>query len=162
VKRGILHPDKVTSQNGTLEYRFMTEELDAIKDQTDQTRQTRQTGQDQTQESEFSGTERTDKTRHQTDQTRQTGHGWQGERAFLYAQIEQKDKQIEHLSRQVSVYSIQNSQLQNRLLELPAPEAKAARIIDTRRIVLLSCLAATILLFVYAYRSQIIALLTNY
>lgn len=152
IKRGILHPDRVKSQNGTLEYRFLTEELDAIKDQTDQTEQTRQ---DKTSKDGFSSTDQTDKTRHQTDQTR---HLSTDERAFLYNQIEQKDRLIQHLS-------IQNAQLHNKILGLPAPKRHEADIspagrIDTRRIVLIACLVVAALLFVYVYRAQIAEILT--
>ena len=103
IKRGILHPDKVKSQNGTLEYRFLAEELEALQEKIDRTRQTgHQTGhqtEGRTQETAFSWGEQTEQTGHQTGQTGhqtgQTGHAWTDEKAFLYDQIAKKDKQID-------------------------------------------------------------------
>jgi len=127
IKRGVLHPDKVKSQNGTLEYRFLEAELETLQERLGQTRQ------------------RTDtKTQDQTS-----------EKAFLYSQIAQKDRQIEHLSRQVNVYSYQMSALQNRLLELPAPKetaseaSKQAKRLDKSLVFLLALLIISIVAFVY-------------
>jgi hypothetical protein len=57
IRRGLLHPEKVKSQQGTLEYRFSKADLETFKAQeaqnADETRQD-ETGQD--------GTERTDQT----------------------------------------------------------------------------------------------------
>lgn len=44
IQRGLLHPEKIKSAQGTLEYRFLTEELEQLKSRTEQIGQ--ETGQD--------------------------------------------------------------------------------------------------------------------
>lgn len=164
IKRGILHPDKVKSQNGTLEYRFRTEELDTIRGRTDEPDKTRQ---DNASDSGFSSSESGQNGGqsgqnggHKTRQTRQISID------FLCEQIERKDRQIEYLSREVNRHANQNIVLQNKLLGLPAPKAhdiadvSTAGTIDKRRIILLVCLAATIAIFVYVYRTPIMEIIT--
>lgn len=170
VKRGILHPDKVATATGQTAYRFLTAELGELRDRTDKTghKTGQRTGQDRTPEQGFYSEDQTDKTGqktgHRTDKTGQSGHPTTDERAFLYGQIEQKDRQIEHLSRQVTMYAMQNSQLQNRLLELPAPEGSAATKtaggrVDKSLVFWGVCLAVVAVVAVYTYLPELITLL---
>lgn len=48
IRRGLLHPQKVKSQQGTLEYRFSQADLEAFKQKENETRQDRQDTQDRT------------------------------------------------------------------------------------------------------------------
>ena len=50
VRRGLLHPKKVKSQQGTLEYRFSESELKAFKEKETESRQDRRDTQDRTDE----------------------------------------------------------------------------------------------------------------
>lgn len=50
VRKGLLHPKKVKSQQGTLEYRFSESELKAFKEKENESRQDRQDTQDRTDE----------------------------------------------------------------------------------------------------------------
>jgi len=127
IKRGILHPDRVKGQTGTLTYQFLEAELETLQERLSQTGQ------------------RTDtKTQEQTS-----------EKVFLYSQIAQKDRQIEHLNRQVNVYSFQVSSLTNRLLELPAPKetpgeaSKQAKRLDKSLVFWLTLLVIAVVIFVY-------------
>lgn len=52
VRKGLLHPKKVKSQQGTLEYRFSESELKAFKEKETETRQDRQDTQDRTDETQ--------------------------------------------------------------------------------------------------------------
>lgn len=57
IRRGLLHPEKVKSQQGTLEYRFSKADIEAFKAQ--EAQRADETGQD---------------TRDRTEETRETGH----------------------------------------------------------------------------------------
>jgi hypothetical protein len=50
IRRGLLHPQQIKSQQGTLEYRFSEEDLEAFKQRQSERRQDRQDTQDRTEE----------------------------------------------------------------------------------------------------------------
>ena len=129
IKRGRLNPERAKSQNGTLEYRFSVDELDTLLEQLEQTDKTgHQTGQNG-QDNGFSGTGETRQTGHQTGHA---GHTFADEKAFLYEQIQKKDKQIEFLNHQMSAVIVQNASLQKRLAELPSPAQQDTQTGQTR------------------------------
>lgn len=127
IRRGLLHPDKVKSQQGTLEYRFSKADIEAFKAQDaqradktgqDRTEETRETGHlpEQTRhfkESFIENKEVLEETRQdtpeQTGQERQDRTGQGGEvitllketAGFLKDQLKVKDEQIKDLGGKI-------------------------------------------------------------
>lgn len=82
VRKGLLHPKKVKSQQGTLEYRFSESELKAFKEKENESRQDRQDTQDRTDETpdiKKTATETPENKESVLDKsnTDETGHGRQ-------------------------------------------------------------------------------------
>ena len=82
VRRDLLHPKKVKSQQGTLEYRFSQADIEAFKQKESETRQDRQDTQDrtdETQEDKKTITETAENKENVIDksETEKTGHGRQ-------------------------------------------------------------------------------------
>jgi hypothetical protein len=106
IRRGLLHPEKVKSQQGTLEYRFSKADIEAFKAQEAlNAEQAEQTRQDQTEETGQSG----------QDTPEQTGHGRQDKTGqesevitllketmgLLRDQLKTKDEQISSLGGKI-------------------------------------------------------------
>jgi hypothetical protein len=127
IRRGLLHPEKVKSQQGTLEYRFNKADIEAFKAQEAlNAEETRQDGTDETEQTghkepikkaeflenkDFKG--QTDETRQDTPE--QTGHGRQDKTGqdsevitllkettgLLKEQLTKKDEQIKDLGGKI-------------------------------------------------------------
>lgn len=150
VRRGLLHPEKVKSQQGTLEYRFSKADIEAFKaqeaekaDQTrqdtgDRTKETRETGQIKTgfmEKKEFLDETRQD-TPDQTGHERQDKTGHDSEvitllketTGLLKEQLVKKDEQIKDLGGKIDQLierdretNILIGQLQSKVLILEKP-----------------------------------------
>ena len=128
IRRGLLHPEKVKSQQGTLEYRFSKADIEAFKalealnadetrqDETGQPEQTGQSGQarqDTLKTENIKNKEVLDETRQDTpdetrpDRTRETGQEnvvftlLRETTAFLKEQLVKKDEQIKDLGGKI-------------------------------------------------------------
>ena len=119
IRRGLLHPEQVKSLQGTLEYRFSKDDIEAFKvlDQTgqDRTDKTRQTGHfaDQTRHQNndnraktgtADGTEGTDKTGHKPEETGQDSEVislLKETTGLLKEQLIKKDEQIKDLGGKI-------------------------------------------------------------
>ena len=127
IRRGLLHPERVKSQQGTLEYRFSKDDLETFKAQealdADETRQdgterTDQTGQQESiKKAEFSETQENKEVLEQTrqdtpeqtrpDRTRQTGQDnevinlLKETTGLLKDQLQKKDEQIKDLGGKI-------------------------------------------------------------
>lgn len=131
VRKGRLHPEQIKSQQGTLEYRFSKEDLEAFKtsihaqtrpDRTDETRETGQTGQPEQTGHERQDTPKQDigenktqpeqtgqdQTRQDTpDRTRETGQDnevitlLKETTGLLKDQLQKKDEQIKDLGGKI-------------------------------------------------------------
>lgn len=131
VRKGRLHPEQIKSQQGTLEYRFSREDLEAFKtfihaqtrpDRTEETRETGQTGQSEQTGHERQDTPkqdigenktkieetRQDQTRQDTpDRTRETGQDnevislLKETTGLLKDQLQKKDEQIKSLGGKI-------------------------------------------------------------
>jgi len=123
IRRGLLHPEKVKSQQGTLEYRFSKADIEAFKAQEAQRAdETRQDRQDRTEETRETGHTETAfiKNKKVLDQTRQdtpeqTGHERQDKTGhesevitllketteLLKEQLVKKDEQIKDLGGKI-------------------------------------------------------------
>lgn len=115
IRRGLLHPEKVKSQQGTLEYRFSKEDLEAFKaqevlkaEQAGQTRQDRTERTDQTGHKEGSFIEnKGEKHQSRQDTPEQTGQGneviklLKETTGLLRNQLYIKDKQINSLGGKI-------------------------------------------------------------
>jgi len=127
IRRGLLHPEKVKSQQGTLEYRFSKADIEAFKAQEAlNAEQTRQDGTDQTEQTghkepikkaeflenkDFKG--QTEETRQDTpeqtrqDRTRETGQDSEvitllkETTGLLKEQLTKKDEQIKDLGGKI-------------------------------------------------------------
>jgi hypothetical protein len=146
IRRGLLHPDKVKSQQGTLEYRFSKADIEAFKarevearpDRTDQTGQTRQTGQKET----ISKVDLV-KNKEVKRQTGETGQGRQDSEVItllkettglLKGQLQKKDEQIKDLGGKIDELIMRDKethflmgQLQSKVLMLEAPKTKGSK-----------------------------------
>jgi len=150
IRRGLLHPEKVKSQQGTLEYRFSKADIEAFKaqealkaEQAEQTRPDRTEGTDQTGHLEGSfieNKEENDQSRQDTpaDKTghkaRETGHDnevitlLKETTGLLRNQLYIKDKQISSLGGKIDELiqrdretNILIGQLQSKVLMLEKP-----------------------------------------
>lgn len=144
IRRGLLHPEKVKSQQGTLEYRFSKDDLEAFKaneargkERQDTQDETGQTGQNREDEEKTTTEHSTDKTRQ--DETSQDGTGQRGQDSdiikllkettgLLKDQLATKDEQIKDLSGKIDQLIERNretniliGQLQSKVLTLEAP-----------------------------------------
>ena len=127
IRRGLLHPEKIKSQQGTLEYRFSKADIEAFKAREAQNAE--QARQDRTEETDQTGHKEPIKKpeflknqdfKGQTGETRQdtpeqTGHGRQDKTGqdgevitllkettgFLKEQLVKKDEQIKDLSEKI-------------------------------------------------------------
>jgi len=129
IRRGLLHPEKVKSQQGTLEYRFSKADIEAFKaqeainaeearqDRTDQTEQTGQRGQTrQDTLKRENSLNKDDLDQSRQDKTEQTGHERQDKTGqdsevitllkettgLLRSQLYIKDKQISSLGGKIN------------------------------------------------------------
>jgi len=146
IRRGLLHPEKIKSQQGTLEYRFSKDDLEAFKakekqdktrretrDRTDKTIQRGQTEATPIKEAEIkeiTGQTRQDKTRQDSDiinlLKETTG--------LLKDQLAKKDEQIKDLSGKIDELIQRNretniliGQLQSKILMFEKPKAEQTR-----------------------------------
>lgn len=117
IRRGLLHPEKVKSQQGTLEYRFSKADIEAFKAQ--EAQRADETGQDGTQETGhikatfIANKEVLEETRQDTpeqtrpDRTRETGQDnevltlLKETTGFLKEQLVKKDEQIKDLGGKI-------------------------------------------------------------
>ena len=150
IRRGLLHPEKVKSQQGTLEYRFSKADIEAFKAQEAQNAE--ETGQDTPDKTEETGHKEPIKRvellenkdyKDKTDETRQdTGDktGQDGEvitllketTGLLKGQLQKKDEQIKDLGGKIDELiqrdretNILIGQLQSKVLMLEPPKPKA-------------------------------------
>jgi hypothetical protein len=150
IRRGLLHPEKVKSQQGTLEYRFSKADIEAFKAQ--EAERTEQTRQDRTEETRETGHTDTAfiKNKEVLEETRQdtpeqTGHERQDKTghesgvltllrettAFLKEQLVKKDEQIKDLGGKIDELiqrdretNILIGQLQSKVLMLEKPKTE--------------------------------------
>jgi len=152
IRRGLLHPERVKSQQGTLEYRFSKDDLETFKaldaDETrqDGTERTDQTGQQEPVKTiEFSETQENkevlEETRQDTpeqtrqDRTRETGQDnevitlLKETTGLLKDQLQKKDEQIKDLGGKIDQLierdretNILIGQLQSKVLMLEQPK----------------------------------------
>jgi len=122
IKQGLLHPERVKSQHGTLEYRFNTADIETLKTQE---LNAEETGQDRTQETR----------RDRPDKTRETGQGddiimlLKETTGLLKEQLTKKDDQINALGGTINQLierdretNILLGQLQSKVLMLELKE----------------------------------------
>jgi len=148
IRRGLLHPERVKSQQGTLEYRFSKADIEAFKAQealkAEEARQDRTEGTDQTGHKEGSFNENkaeNNQSRQDTpEQTGQVGQDQTGQdkqvikllketTGLLRSQLYIKDKQISSLGGKIDQLierdretNILMGQLQSRVLMLEKPK----------------------------------------
>jgi len=122
IKQGLLHPERVKSQQGTLEYRFNKADIETLKAQE---LNAKETGQDRTQETR----------RDRPDKTRETGQGddiimlLKETTGLLKEQLTKKDDQINALGGTINQLierdretNILLGQLQSKVLMLELKE----------------------------------------
>lgn len=158
VRRGLLHPEQIKSQQGTLEYRFSRSDLEAFKGQEkpDQTRQDRgdKTGQDRTEETPIKDPivkEIVEQTRQDTpeetrqDRTGETGHEiiklLKETTGLLKEQLATKDEQIKDLSGKIDQLIERDREtnillkgLQEKVLVLEKPKQEETGHEETKKI----------------------------
>lgn len=132
IKRGFLKPERATSAQGTLEYRFNEAELEGLKKRLAESLpfKAEQARQDTRQEKPL----KEKKTRQDQDNT-QTGL-----QAVLASQLEQKDRQIEQLTSLLAM-------LQNKVLQIEAPKEKPTD--KKRQLVFAGLLLLALAVFIY-------------
>ena len=139
IRRGLLHPQEIKSQQGTLEYRFSRADLEAFKLQEAQNK-TRQDTQDEPDETSQSGQDepteaKPDKIKEIKDKTRETGQDGKSitllkeTTGLLKDQLKIKDEQIKDLGGKIDQLierdretNILIGQLQSKVLMLEQPK----------------------------------------
>ena len=154
IRRGLLHPERVKSQQGTLEYRFSKEDIEAFKtqealkaeearqDRTEETDQTEETGHIHIHSSEQDKSKYTESrqdTPDQTGQRRQDRVGQDSEvitllketTGLLKEQLGKKDEQIKDLGGKIDQLIERDREtnillkgLQDKILLLEKPKGK--------------------------------------
>lgn len=159
IRRGLLHPEQIKSQQGTLEYRFSKDDLEAFKAQETQDKTRQETGDTPDKTSQSGQTEATpvkeakikeitDETdQPRQDKTRETGQDdeiinlLKETTGLLREQLVKKDEQIKDLGGKIDELiqrdretNILIGQLQSKVLMLEQPkEAINADIVEQTR-----------------------------